>query len=71
VGNMRTPKEAKVVEGWRKLRNHELHDLFSSLNIVECDQIREDETGRTRYIPDSTNHYCVTNYPKCDFSWFP
>jgi hypothetical protein len=71
------PKRREVIEGWRKLLNQELHDLFSSLNIVESDYIREDEKGRTWYIPDSirvvsvTNLFCVTNYPKCDFLWFP
>jgi hypothetical protein len=35
------PKRDEVTGGWRKMRNEELHNLYS-LN----DQIKEDEMGR-------------------------
>jgi hypothetical protein len=28
------PKRDEVMEGWRKLHNEELHNLYSSLNII-------------------------------------
>jgi hypothetical protein len=28
------PKRDEVTGGWRKLHNEELHDLYSSLNII-------------------------------------
>jgi hypothetical protein len=28
------PKRDQVVEGWRRLHNEELHDLYSSLSII-------------------------------------
>jgi hypothetical protein len=36
------PKRDEATEGWRKLRNEELHDLYSSPNIV---RVRENEMG--------------------------
>jgi hypothetical protein len=29
------PKREKVIGGWRKLHNEELHNLYSSPNIIE------------------------------------
>jgi hypothetical protein len=34
-----------VTGGWRKLRDEELHNLYSSPNIIRT--IKEDEMGRT------------------------
>jgi hypothetical protein len=28
------PKRGEIIGGWRKLRNEELHDLFSLPNII-------------------------------------
>jgi hypothetical protein len=33
-GGVFGPKRAVVTEEWRKLNNEELHDLYSSINIV-------------------------------------
>jgi hypothetical protein len=37
------PKRGEVTGGWRKLQNEELHNLYSSLNIIRM--IKEDELG--------------------------
>jgi hypothetical protein len=37
------PKKDKVIGGWRKLHNEELHNLYSSPSII---RIMEDEMGR-------------------------
>jgi len=31
---------------WRRLRKEELYDLYSSTNIIRCDQIKKNEMGR-------------------------
>jgi hypothetical protein len=64
------PKRSEIIEGASR--------FVPSPNIIKggC-QMNEDEIRRTWYIPDSirmvsgANLYCVTNYPKCDLSWFP
>jgi hypothetical protein len=33
--------------GWRKLHSEELHNLYSSSNIIRVDQIKEDEMDGT------------------------
>jgi hypothetical protein len=38
------PEKDEVTGGWRKLHNEELHNLYSSPNIIS-DQINEDEMG--------------------------
>jgi len=40
-------KRDKVTREWRKLRNEELNDLYSSPNIFSGDQIVNNELGRT------------------------
>jgi hypothetical protein len=34
------PKRDEVTGDWRKLHNEELHDLYSSLNIVQVIKLR-------------------------------
>jgi hypothetical protein len=34
------PKRDEVTEGWRKLRNEELHNLYSSPSIIRMIQLR-------------------------------
>jgi hypothetical protein len=34
------PKRDEVTEGWRKLHNEELHNLYSSLNVIRTIKIR-------------------------------
>jgi hypothetical protein len=43
------PKRDEVTGGWRKLLNEELHNLYSSPNIIRMIKSRrmEDEVGRT------------------------
>jgi hypothetical protein len=38
------PNRKEVTGAWRKLHNEELHNLYSSPNII--DQVKEDEMGR-------------------------
>jgi hypothetical protein len=40
------PKRDEVTRGWRKLHNEELHNLYSSPNIIQNDQVKEDGMGR-------------------------
>jgi hypothetical protein len=39
------PKRDEVTGEWRKLHSEELHNLYSSPNITEHDQIKENELG--------------------------
>jgi hypothetical protein len=34
------PKLHEVLEGWRKLRNEELHNLYSSLNSIRMIKLK-------------------------------
>jgi hypothetical protein len=40
------PKRDEVTGGRRKLHNEELHNLYSSSNIIIMIQVKEDEMGR-------------------------
>jgi hypothetical protein len=40
------PRRDEVMGYWRKLRNEELHNLYSSPNIIKNDQVKEDEISR-------------------------
>jgi hypothetical protein len=41
------PKTDEVMEGWRKLHNKELHNLyFSQSTNNQNDKVKEDEMGR-------------------------
>jgi hypothetical protein len=44
LGGAFRDKREKVTRGWRKLRNEELHNLYSSLNMIKSDQGKD--TGR-------------------------
>jgi hypothetical protein len=39
------PKRDEVTGGWRKLRNEELHNLYSSPNTIFNCPVEEDEMG--------------------------
>jgi hypothetical protein len=39
------PERDEIIGGWRKLRNEELHNLYSSPDIIK-NQVKEDEIGR-------------------------
>jgi hypothetical protein len=38
-------KREKVVRGWRRLHNEELHNLYASPDVIKGDHIEEDEIG--------------------------
>jgi hypothetical protein len=40
------PKRGKVTGSWRKTHNEELHNLYTSPNIITNHQIKEGEMGR-------------------------
>jgi hypothetical protein len=40
------PKRDEVTGGWRKLHNEEVHNLYSSPNIIIIIKSRKDEVGR-------------------------
>jgi hypothetical protein len=40
------PKRDEMAEGWRKLHNEELHNVYSSPNIIRMIQVKEDEMDR-------------------------
>jgi hypothetical protein len=39
------PKRDAITGGWRRLQNLELHNLYSSPNIIR-NQVKDDEMGR-------------------------
>jgi hypothetical protein len=39
------PKRDEVTGGWRKLRNEELHDLYSLPRIIRNYQVEENDKG--------------------------
>jgi hypothetical protein len=39
------PKRDEVMGEWRKLHNRELHNLYSSPDIIKADKIKENEVG--------------------------
>jgi hypothetical protein len=39
------PKREKVIGEWRKFHYEELQNLYSSKNIILCEQIEENEMG--------------------------
>jgi hypothetical protein len=45
------PRREEVTGDWRKLHNEELHNLYSSPNIIRMIQVKEDAMAR----PCSTN----------------
>jgi hypothetical protein len=38
-------REEVRLESWRRLRNEELHNLYTSQNIISMDQMKEDLMG--------------------------
>jgi acyl-coenzyme A synthetase/AMP-(fatty) acid ligase len=40
-------KRDEVTEGWKKLRNEELHNLYSSPSIIRMIKSKEDEMSKT------------------------
>jgi hypothetical protein len=40
------PKRDEVTGEWRKLHNEELHNLFSSSDIIRAGQVKANEVGR-------------------------
>jgi hypothetical protein len=40
------PKRDEIIGSWRKLHSEELHNLYSSLNVIRIIQVKEDEMGR-------------------------
>jgi hypothetical protein len=41
------PKREEVAEGWRRLHNEELHELYATPHISKRVQIKEDEMDGT------------------------
>jgi hypothetical protein len=39
------PKSEEVAGDWRRLHNEKLHNLYTSPDICQADQIKEDEKG--------------------------
>jgi hypothetical protein len=57
------PKRADVKEGWRKLHNEELHNLYTSLYIITVTKSRLRWAGDMRHVykiligkPEGKNH---------------
>jgi acyl-coenzyme A synthetase/AMP-(fatty) acid ligase len=40
------PRRDELTKDWRKLHNEELHNLYSSPNIIRMIKSKEDEMGR-------------------------
>jgi hypothetical protein len=54
-------KRKEVVGGWRKLHNEELHNLYSSLNIITVIKSRLDEVTGV-YSMCGTHEKCTQNF---------
>jgi len=50
-------KRKKETGNWRKLRNEELQDLYSSTDINEQIQVKEDDMGRARGMNAGNDQY--------------
>jgi hypothetical protein len=52
-------QKKEEIRGWRKLLNEELHNFYSSLNIISV-QIKKDEIGRAgTCVGDLRNMYKI------------
>ena len=47
----------KETGNWRKLRNEEIQDLYSSTSINEQIQVKEDDMGRACGMNAGNDHY--------------
>jgi hypothetical protein len=52
------PKRKEVTEGWRKLRNEELHYLYNSTNIIRM-MISKSGMGHVALMRENRNAYRV------------
>jgi hypothetical protein len=56
------PKKEKVAADWRRLHNEELHNLYSSLNIIRVIKSRRlREAGHVAHMRDEK---CTQNYSR-------
>jgi hypothetical protein len=54
------PERDEVIEGWRKLHNEELRDLYSSLSIIRIMKSRRMRwTGHIARMGEKRNAKCV------------
>jgi hypothetical protein len=51
------PKRDEVTEGWRKLHNDELHNLYTSPSTIRNDQVKEYEIGRACSTNEGDEEY--------------
>jgi hypothetical protein len=54
-------KTTEIIGSWRKLRNYELHNLYSSPDITRMIKSRWREMGRT-YRTFGTEEKCLTDF---------
>jgi hypothetical protein len=53
------PKRADVKEGWRKLHNEELHNLYTSLYIIRVTKSRLKWAGHVLCVGDMRHVYKI------------
>jgi hypothetical protein len=53
------PKTDEVTGGWRKLHNEELHNLYSSPNIIRMIKSRRIWAGNVAHIGTKRNAYRI------------
>lgn len=52
-------KGEEVTGGWRELRNEELHNQYSSRNIIRVIRINDDEVGNVARMQVMRNAYKI------------
>jgi hypothetical protein len=57
LGRILELKRDEIIGDWRKLHNHELHNFYSSLNIVRMIKLRMRWAGHVAYMGEKGNAY--------------
>jgi hypothetical protein len=53
------PKKEKVVGSWRRQHNEELHNLYTSPNIIRVIKLRMTLVGHVAHMGEMTNEYKI------------
>jgi hypothetical protein len=51
------PMRDEILRGWRNLHNEELHNLYTSANMIIINKLKEGEVGRECNMNESEEKY--------------